>query len=606
MSYFEVNKLKENIITWYDFKENSKLLAVGENIFDLENILKSKLSKVVLQENFDNLTDKFDYILIKDKIDYLENAKELLNYDGTIILLMNNRFGIRFFAGDKYKNEKIFSSIYENQSELLSKREIKDKLENLGFSNYKFYYPLPSYDIPNVIFSDDYLPKYTNTKLNYNNLYEEKVNLIFDESKALKELTKSGEFDFFANSYFIEINPKNKVKFASFNNTRKDEYCLVTKMYDDVVVKGQLSEKSKTHIENMKKYIEDLKKHNIKIVDEAKENTIVSKYMSEKTLYQKIVENIENNNLEEAFETIKKWYNFLAEKFENDRVEEINENINGSGIQDLSIVKNVYIDLTFENTFYANNEFEFFDQEWCIEKLPLEFILYRAIRNLYTYNCEIENILPQRKIIEKFNLGKYLQIFEKIENFIQEKFMNKDKFEYYEKFKKIIPDFDMINSLYSKNNKLADYALEMETLKEEDKKKEEYISELVKQLGDYNLLKDENAKKTKYIAELTEQLGEVNLVKEENLKKTEYINELTKSLGELNLLREENAKKTEYINELTNQLGELNLLKEEDSKKSAYIEELTKSLGELNLYKEENLKKEKYIEELKNQLNERK
>ena len=50
----------------------------------------------------------------------------------------------------------------------------------------------------------------------------------------------------------------------------------------------------------------------------------------------------------------------------------------------MQFVKNGYIDLSFENVFYAD-EYIFYDQEWYLENLPLEFILYRAINNLYIY-----------------------------------------------------------------------------------------------------------------------------------------------------------------------------------------------------------------------------
>ena len=147
---------------------------------------------------------------------------------------------------------------------------------------------MPNYENPSVIFSDEYLPHYTDTKLLYNNLYPKNTALVFQELQALKQLTKAGEFAFFANSYIVEINPKEQPKFVSFNHSRKKEFQLATKMYEKFVVKEMANENAKEHILNMQNYIQELQNHDIKIIDKAENDKIISRFVQDKTLFQKI------------------------------------------------------------------------------------------------------------------------------------------------------------------------------------------------------------------------------------------------------------------------------------------------------------------------------
>lgn len=528
--------LKENSLNWYDFERNASCLGIGKNVKNYANVLQAKLEKVVLIEEMTEeakmQNEQFDYILLQDKIENIESAKKYLKSDGRMLLLLNNRFGIQYFAGKTYQTQA-FSTICGKNNEIFSKKEIEEILQAQGFSNYKFYYPLPNYSMPNAVFSDEYLPKETDTKLLYNNRYEDDDVFVFDELEMLKQVTKAGQFTFFANSYLVEINPKCKVKFVSFNNTRKKEYQLSTKIYDDFAVKTPIHESSKAHIENMKNYIQDLKNHDINMIDEAKDDMIVSKYMAEKSLYNLILENIKSNQIEFAMELIEKWYQFICEKFESDKVDSLNEKIQipEKLLKNLKIVKNVYIDLVFENTFLVNNEFVFFDQEWRFENLPLEFILYRAIHNIYVYHAEIEAILPKKDVLDKFQLSQYVNEFEQIEKAIQANIIDEESSKFYANPKKIIPSPKL---LFEQNNELLG---KVSLLEDEEKKKEDYIEELTQKLGksDAELIefKEENKKKEEYILSLQKEIGQKQGTIEQNTEEIKRANDVLEQKDEI-------------------------------------------------------------------------
>ena len=476
-----LNEFKQNIFIWYDFKQDASVLAFGENMEEYENILKSKVKNIVFETDKNNIGGQFDYILVKDDIEQIQNIKHFLKSDGTIILLMKNRFGIRYFAGDRYKSCQAFSTLYNENSGLLSKYDIEKILKKYGFSDYKFYYPVPDYNVATTIFSDNYLPESGNTKITYNNAYEENVKVVFDEARVIKKFVECGIFDFFANAFLIEINPKCNVKFVSYNNIRRKEYRLVTKIYDTEVVKEPISSEAENHIKNMKKYIEDLKNHNIKNLDKGQENQIISKYMSTPSLYEYILEKIKKNDIEGSIKIIKKWYDYLHEKFAGDKQENLNENIecDQDTLKKLTIVKNAYIDLVFENAFIIDEEFVFFDQEWCFENLPIEFILYRAINNMYSYNWEIEENLPKEELFKKFEIFEFLELFKNMEIYVQSTIADFEVDEKYNKIHKIINFTETLEKLSNLEKAYSDLTIKLQDVKDENEYNEKKLKEKI-------------------------------------------------------------------------------------------------------------------------------
>ena len=255
--------LKTNIIRWYNFKENAKILLFGDDVDELYDFLSPNYNVVKINSETNYITNKkFDYIIIKNQVSSLESLKNNLYENGTILLLLNNRWGVTYFAGSDG-----FETLFGNKSNLLNKDEIERFLKQFGFDNYKFFYPLPNYEFANVIYSDMYLPEFTDSKLANNNIYLEDNNLVFDEIELLRNFTRNGDFTKFTNSYLVEVNPKSEEKAIFFNNNRKDEYRLITKIFEDRVEKETYNVSSQSHLNNIKNNIEDLEKHSFNVLD---------------------------------------------------------------------------------------------------------------------------------------------------------------------------------------------------------------------------------------------------------------------------------------------------------------------------------------------------
>lgn len=518
-----LNKIKTNIISWYSFKENASILIIGEDVKEYSDYLIKKGKNVILEK--DNLSENsIDYVVIFDKVNRIYDIKKYLKPDGIILLIANNRLGIKNLS--VLEN---FENLVNNSLAEYSRKQIENILKENGYENYKFYYPLPNYKTANVIFSDDYLPEYNNTKLMNNYYYPEETKLLFKETELLKEVTRCGEFTSFTNSYFVEINNKSEEKFIGFNNTRKEEYRLITKICDEYVVKEEVSVESKKHIENMQRNLEILDRCQIKSLDSYKDAKIYSKYVSDKTLYQVLIDYIFENKTEEAKQLIREFYEFLKQRLETEKTEEVNTSIfeNIENVKELTFIKNGLIDLVFENVFKIDGEYITFDQEWNIENIPLEFILYRSINNVYIYSGEIQKYLPREDLYKEFGFEKYIEDFKIAEKNIQAKIVDLDKIRIYESSEKTSYIEILENELKSVKEENTYISSENEQLKNNLKEKDKNIEDHKNHIG---RLEDALKEKDSVIENLNETIKQKQMTIDyyENMRVVKIMNKIKK------------------------------------------------------------------------------
>ena len=210
-----------------------------------------------------------------------------------------------------------------------------------------------------------------------------------------------------------ENREKEQVCFVSFNNNRKQEYQLATIIYPDKVKKKKMNEKSKNHMKNIELNTKNLKKLGFQMIDEINQEEVTSPYIEGDTLDKVIAGLLLKGEIEQACRIIEMWYQHIKQRLLKNKPSQFNEKIGAipEELEGLTILKNGYLDLVFENTFYQNDTFLFFDQEWYEDGIPLEFLLYRAIGNLYAYNIEIEKKCPKQYLLNKFHLSKiYVQM----------------------------------------------------------------------------------------------------------------------------------------------------------------------------------------------------
>ena len=381
-------------------------------------------------------------------VEIIKILEKNLKEKGIFLIAVDNKFGLRYFTGnpENILNKK-FESItgYSNEKEKIetyTKKKIEKLIKNIEYK-VNFYYPLPDYKIPNVIFSDKQLAKY-NSVDKYNVYYNKNSDILMNEIDVFREILKSDEemFTFFANSFLMEISKTQipiKYKYISFNNMRKEKYRLITKITDQYVEKEPVNIKAKEHYDLIRKNIRYMKSQNINTVDFEENDGIKSKYISQEKLLNNIITKALENNDQNMVENVMNTY---IEKLKmNTYKEEAYQNTvfakYGIKVNDTNLIKKMHFqkkglwDMTFKNCFYINKELFFFDQEWEEENLPVEYILYRSI----LYTISLRRFINIEDWLKKYDLIQFRELFEKLDNKIQEKIRNDVLWDFYSKNK---------------------------------------------------------------------------------------------------------------------------------------------------------------------------
>ncbi len=300
--FYHISPIRKNILNWYPFKENSEVLEIGAGMGAITGVLCDKakfvtsieLSKqraLAIQKrckNRDNLElivgnfndikldKKFDYITLIGVLEYaplytntenpfydfLMQIKKLLKKDGKLLIAIENQFGMKYFTGALEDHTgKPYDGIigYENKNGIrtFGKNQLKELLDSVNFKYTKFYYPMPDYKLPNIIYSDEYMPNEENIKEYLPYISEETMQVVYDEKLAYLDIIKNNQFDFFANSYFIEASLQDfetRLDLSKQNLVKVDEN--IEKFYKNHYKIFSLKE----HVELEKKLMEENKK----------------------------------------------------------------------------------------------------------------------------------------------------------------------------------------------------------------------------------------------------------------------------------------------------------------------------------------------------------
>lgn len=556
-----LSNLRENIIHSYEFNPNGAVLEIGAHLGEVTGALCQKNQKVIAVEenkiraeaiakrhkdkqNLEIIVGKLQDITFEEKFDYitligiLEQAqkyfdtptpavdliifcKNLLKPEGKLLIATNNKFALKSYIGDIDECTGItFDSItgYKSSQKTykLGKNQIERILNQVGFNYYKFLYPLPDYKLASLIFSDEYLP--SSSKINgYFPYYNKNSSVFYSEVDAYDAIIKENKemFPFFANSYFIEASQEefyNDTRYVSFNNYRKPEYQLMTKIKRSVVQKSSINEKSEKHIQNMIGNIQNLRKEEFEILDREKEGKIESVFIKQKLASQIISDNVNHeetilNILNKYKETILRLSTPFNEQ-EETVFDKYNIEVNKEILGKFNYLKNGYWDMILKNCFIIDDKCVFFDQEWVENNVPAEFLIYRSIVNIEKLRSKIE----EYNIYEKVGIKEFIPIFEELDRNITGEIIDKEIFGFYTRTYK--------NPIYE-NYKLQDENKELEN---KNRQLNEQNKEIVEQNREFIEQNKQLKEKCEQLQNVKEELS--TNIEEKNKKTTELKEEL--------------------------------------------------------------------------------
>ena len=311
---YHLSNIRENILEWYDFNPKGSLLEIGSGCGALTGLFCSKVDHVVAielskrrsminatrNEQYDNLTimlgnfediqltEKFDYVTLIGVFEYsicylnsdnpfmdmLKRAKSFLKPGGKLIIAIENKYGVKYFAGATEDHSgRVFDGL-ENYTAVervrtFSRKTLEKMLREAGFDKNDFYYPMPDYKLPNEIYSERHMPSFGSIRNACVSYDRDRYELI-DERLLFDSLCEDGMFGDFANSFLVisEEEPeegfeRTEVEYAKYNRMRAPQFQISTRILlqsdnTRVVEKKALRSEAEKHIDTMVKNREKL------------------------------------------------------------------------------------------------------------------------------------------------------------------------------------------------------------------------------------------------------------------------------------------------------------------------------------------------------------
>ncbi|MCC8066278.1 MAG: class I SAM-dependent methyltransferase [Clostridiales bacterium] len=254
---YHFSHVRHNLLSWIPFTRKDKILEIGSGCGALTGALAAKAGSVTCIElsrqrslvnawrnrEFDNirimlgafeeaekqLDEQYDYITLIGVLEYaasytdkkdpyaymLRTAARHLAPGGKIVIAIENRLGLKYWAGCAedhvgrlFEGLEGYPQTPERGVRTFSKTELEQLFERAGNFHPVFYYPYPDYKLPFYIYSDRYLPRKGELKMNLNN-HDWGRAVLFDESRVFDSLIDNGLFPQFSNSFLIFLEQKD-------------------------------------------------------------------------------------------------------------------------------------------------------------------------------------------------------------------------------------------------------------------------------------------------------------------------------------------------------------------------------------------------------------
>lgn len=301
--------LKNNYIDWLPVKQTEALLCVNETMDNLEGMW----DYIVVSDAFARVP-----VLFEGKTPYLkffEEIKKHLKPKGHVILAVDNRFGLTFFAGSKERlTGKYFEGLegYGHSEGIctFSKDAVLTMAKEAGFVVAKTYYPYPNFRYMTAMYTDEHLPSPGELNTNLCNFEEERA-VLFNEAAVFDELIKEGKFQEFSNSYLFDLILEEQEKdeellFLKYSVERDEKYRIRTEIVrksdgTKVVRKVPYNESAAAHVKQIKEWEKVLGEEYAPVGVKVNRCTLTEKgaefeFLKGRTLEDKLDEYLENDD----------------------------------------------------------------------------------------------------------------------------------------------------------------------------------------------------------------------------------------------------------------------------------------------------------------------
>ncbi len=418
---YHLSAQRENIVNWLPITKDMKVLEIGSGCGAITGALANKAGIVTCvdlsrkrslinayrHEDCENVTIKvgnfkdiepklekdYDCALLIGVLEYgesyiggdapfekfIKTIRKHVKKGGNIIIAIENKYGMKYWAGCREDHNGQFFSGIENYpdkspAKTFSRKELEKICKGAGERKVSFYYPYPDYKFMTTLYSDRRLPLKGELTNNNRNFDRDRMKL-FDESAVFDGMIEEGMFPFYSNSFLLVLGQEPDTEYIRYSNDRAEEYRIATEIVSEdgrrIVKKRALSEAAKVHVEKMQPMYELLTK----------------RYVSGGLLVNPLL-GIEDGTASFAYETGTPLSQILDEHLMKDDIEgftnvffefvdRINENAQ-------MLVADC--DMVFSNVLVDGDVWKLLDYEWTYEKqVPTKELAFRA---LYCYLLE--------------------------------------------------------------------------------------------------------------------------------------------------------------------------------------------------------------------------
>lgn len=450
---YHLSAQRENIVEWLPITKNMKVLEVGSGCGAITGALARKAGEVTCIDlsrkrsrinayrhmDIDNVTIHvgnfqdiepdlpcdYDYIFLIGVFEYgqayiqsetpyedfLNIIKKHVKPQGHIAIAIENKFGLKYWAGCREDHLGTYFSGLENYPDGGAVRTftadgLREIAKKCGYEQVQMYYPYPDYKFMTSLYSDDRLPQPGELSSNLRNFDRDRL-LVFDEKKVFDTIIQERQFPLFSNSYMMLLGPALEEKYVKYSNDRAAQFCIKTVLKEaasgKIIEKHPLCNEAEQHIRQTAGAYSKLSERyaNSKLCinrcsleeggadDEgAKKPYLRLEYIEGKTLEELLDERLAHDDVEGFHRLFEEYLNRISVG------------------EDTQIVD---YDLIFANIIVpndVNNEWYVIDCEWSFEKnVEARQIAFRAV---YCYLLENEkrNRLNLDYIMQRLDLDQ--------------------------------------------------------------------------------------------------------------------------------------------------------------------------------------------------------
>ena len=413
-----VTALEQNILRFEScqkrYSGNERIEFLQTDIFSLS---EEKLYDCVV------LTNQLERCQGREK-ELLEACHAHLKPGGVLLLVYQNRFGLKYFCGGTDEEQQVpFGNLPPGESNLLSRREMERLASNTGFVPEICYYPMPDSLWTQAV--------YTDSVKNIESIRDRVFALdpfssprIASEQDLYNDIIHEGMLPHMANSY-LAVYRKGAgaelpaVDFALLSTDRGPEYAFATVCYKDKRVEKRPVWPQ--GVPTLRQAYDNLEK-----VSQQGVLTVLQRWtgagiempkMEEESLLSYI-----RRQMEQGPDAILSVFKMLREDIL--RSSSLVEPEDYPCQRDWHIGKDKIgpvlaegmIDMIPYNAFWTGSGIRYYDQEFCVKNCPVGYILFRALFYTWVHIPELEQVLPLKKIKNELGLVENWEAFQKREN----------------------------------------------------------------------------------------------------------------------------------------------------------------------------------------------